>query len=175
MDAIEAILGRRSIRSYTDKPVAKETVQQLLEAAMAAPSAGNQQPWHFVVVDDRALLEKITTVHPYAQMAKSAQLGILVCGDLSLEMHQGYWVQDCAAATENLLVAAHALGLGAVWTGVHPRSEREGLQGRPWHPQRRHAAFVRRHRLPRRGKAARRPLQSRPGVPQRLGEVGRVS
>ena len=129
MDAIEAILGRRSIRIYADAEVQEDTVEELLKAAMAAPSAGNQQPWHFVVVDDRELLRKVTDVHPYAQMAAKAPLGILVCGDPSLEKHEGYWVQDCAAATENLLLAAYALGLGAVWTGVHPRVERaEGFR-----------------------------------------------
>ncbi len=129
MDAMEAILGRRSIRIYTDTEVPEHTVENLLKAAMAAPSAGNQQPWHFVVVDSRELLEKVTTVHPHAQMAAKAPLGILICGDPSLEKHKGYWVQDCSAATENLLLAAHAIGLGAVWTGVHPREERaEGFR-----------------------------------------------
>jgi nitroreductase len=101
----------------------------MLRAAMAAPSAGNQQPWHFVVVTDKALLAKVPEIHPHASMAPKAPLGVIVCGDPDLEKHKGYWVQDCSAAVENLLIAAHALGLGAVWTGIHPRDERaEGFR-----------------------------------------------
>jgi len=129
MDAIEAIFTRRSIRKYLDKPVAEELVQKLLAAAMQAPSARNQQSWQFVVIDDRAILGKIPAFMPNAAMAAEAPLAILVCGDLALEKSPGYWVVDCAAATENILLAAHALGLGAVWTGVYPREQRmEGLR-----------------------------------------------
>jgi nitroreductase len=124
VEAIEAILTRRSIRKYTDLPVPDATVQELLEAAMSAPSAGNQQPWQFVVIRDRQTLQKVPSVHPYASMVPGAALAILVCGDLHLETHQGYWVQDCSAATQNLLLAAHAQGLGAVWLGVYPREDR---------------------------------------------------
>lgn len=124
MDALQAILSRRSIRQFTDKPVPDELVQQLLRAAMSAPSAGNQQPWQFIVVTDRATLASIPAIHPHAQMSASAAVGILVCGDLTREVYKGYWPQDCAAAVQNLLVAAHALGLGAVWTGVYPVEER---------------------------------------------------
>jgi nitroreductase len=124
METVEAILTRRSIRKYTDQPVPDELVAGLLRAAMAAPSAGNQQPWHFIVARDRALLEGIAAFHPYGGMAPQAQLAIVVCGDLHLEQRPGFWVQDCAAATENLLLAAHSLGLGAVWLGIHPRPER---------------------------------------------------
>ncbi len=129
MDAMEAILSRRSIRQYTAEPVPQEAITGLLEAAMSAPSAGNQQPWHFVVVDDRKLLDEVPRYHPYAQMLPQARVAILVCGDLELETHPGYWVQDCAAATENMLVAARASGLGAVWLGIYPRQERvEAIQ-----------------------------------------------
>jgi len=124
MEAIEAIHTRRSIRRYTDKKISEEIIREILKAAMQAPSAGNQQPWQFVVIDDRNLLEKIPSIHPHAQMAREAQLAVLVCGDLGLESIKGYWVQDCSAATQNLLLAAHALGLGAVWCGVYPREER---------------------------------------------------
>jgi len=124
MDAIEAVMTRRSIRKYTDRPVADETITLLLRAAMAAPSAGNQQPWHFVVIRDRAKLESISTGLQYGAMARDAQLAVLICGDTSLEKHPGFWVQDCAAATQNLLIAAHALGLGAVWVGTFPREDR---------------------------------------------------
>ncbi len=124
MEALEAILTRRSIRKYTDAPVGDEVVTELLRAAMAAPSAGNQQPWHFVVVRERGLLEGIASFHPYGAMAREAAVAIVVCADLKLEQRPGFWVQDCSAATENLLLAAHARGLGAVWLGIHPRPER---------------------------------------------------
>jgi len=91
---------------------------------MSAPSAGNQQPWHFIVVNERVLLDRIPEFSPYAAMCRQAPLGILVCGDTTLEKYPGYWIQDCSAATQNLLLAAHDLGLGAVWTGVYPREER---------------------------------------------------
>jgi nitroreductase len=91
---------------------------------MCAPSARNAQPWQFVVLTDRTLLKQIPQFHPNAPMTEYAPLAILVCGDLSLEKSPGYWVVDCAAATQNLLLSAHALGLGAVWTGVYPRQER---------------------------------------------------
>jgi len=129
MDALEAIHTRRSIRAYLDQPLPEELIQKLLAAAMQAPSALNQQPWQFVVIDDRAILAKIPPFMPNAAMAGRATLAILVCGDLSLEESEGYWVVDCAAAVENMLLAAHALGLGAVWCGVYPREPRmEGLR-----------------------------------------------
>ena len=125
MEMIEGILTRRSIRKYTDKNITKEQVDTLLKAAMYAPSARNQQPWHFVVVTERGILNQITQVHPYAKMLVEAQLAVLVCGDETLELSQGYWVIDCSAATENILLAAHGIGLGAVWLGLHPREERK--------------------------------------------------
>ena len=129
MDILEAIHSRRSVRRYRDLPVSEELVQKLLAAASSAPSARNQQPWQFVVIDDRRILADIAEVNPNAQMARLAPLAILVCGDLGLETSPGYWVVDCAAAVENMLLAAHALGLGAVWTGVYPRQERmDGLR-----------------------------------------------
>ncbi|HUT09641.1 MAG TPA: nitroreductase family protein [Thermoguttaceae bacterium] len=129
MNALEAIHTRRSIRKYQEKPVPEELVRQVLAAAMCAPSARNAQPWRFVVIDDRELLAEIPRINPNAQMAGRAPLAILICGDLNLEKSAGYWVVDCAAAAENLLLAAHALGLGAVWTGVYPRENRiDGLR-----------------------------------------------
>ncbi|HRW63865.1 MAG TPA: nitroreductase family protein [Bacteroidales bacterium] len=125
MEIIEGIFTRRSIRKYKDKKIPVEQVNILIKAAMYAPSARNQQPWHFVVVTERDILEKITKVHPYAKMLAEAQLAILVCGDETLELSQGYWVIDCSAATENILLAAHGIGLGAVWLGLHPREERK--------------------------------------------------
>ena len=121
---LDTILARRSIRKYTSEPVPDEMVTYLLRAAMAAPSAGNEQPWHFVVIRERHLLEQLTRVHPYAQMLHDANLAIMVCGDKTLEKYEGYWIQDCSAATENILIAAEDMGLGSVWLGVYPNIER---------------------------------------------------
>lgn len=118
------ILARRSIRKYTDQSVPEDMINDLLRAAMSAPSAGNQQPWQFVVIRNRSILNDITTVHPYSSMLKEAPCAILVCGDLNRETHKGYWVQDCSAATQNILLAANSLGLGSVWLGVYPREDR---------------------------------------------------
>jgi len=137
MEALEAILTRRSIRKYTAQPVPDAVVKEILEAAMSAPSAGNQQPWQFVVIRDRQTLDAIPTIHPYSGMIREAPLAILVCGDLKLEKHSGYWQQDCAAATENLLLAVHAKGLAGVWLGCYPREDRVAglrkLLGMPEH------------------------------------------
>ena len=124
METMEAILTRRSIRKFKSDAMPEETVKILLEAAMSAPSAGNQQPWHFIVITDRQILDGITQVHPYAQMLKEAPLAIAICGDMEKQIHEGYWIQDCSAATENLLLAAHDRALGAVWLGVYPREPR---------------------------------------------------
>jgi nitroreductase len=124
VDTIEAIRTRRSIRRYTGDPVADDVLSEILKAAMSAPSAGNQQPWQFVVVAERALREAIAAFHPYAQMVREAPVAIVVCGDLRLETYKGYWVQDCSAATQNILLAAHAKGLGAVWVGIYPVEDR---------------------------------------------------
>ncbi|AKB13934.1 Nitroreductase [Methanosarcina thermophila] len=129
MDVFEAIHTRRSIRKYKDRPVPQELVTKILRAAMSAPSAVNAQPWVFIVIDDRKLLDEIPTFSPYAGMCREAPLAILVCGDITLEKAPGYWVQDCSAATQNLLLAAHAAGLGAVWTGIYPMKDRiEGFR-----------------------------------------------
>ena len=124
MEALEAIKTRRSIRKFKPGDVSKEIQRELLEAAMLAPSAGNEQPWQFVVIDDRKTLEEIPLICPTAAMCRQAPLAILICGDQNLEKYPDFWVQDCSAATENLLLAAHAQGLGAVWAGVYPMKER---------------------------------------------------
>lgn len=121
---MDVILTRRSIRKYTEMPVSAEIIGDILKAAMAAPSAGNQQPWHFILLSDREAMDKIPEFHPYSQMLKEAPMAILVCGDVNLDKYGGMWVQDCAAATQNILLAAHAKGLGAVWVGVYPSEER---------------------------------------------------
>lgn len=118
---MDLILRRRSIRRYTEEEVSAEDVTSLLRAAMSAPSAHNQQPWHFVVLRERSILDEIPRHFRYGQMLKKAPAAILVCGDPSLARSEGYWVQDCAAATQNILLAAQALGLGAVWVGTYPR------------------------------------------------------
>ena len=133
MDLFEALHTRRSIRSFTDAPVTEADLETLLRAAMAAPSAGNAQPWHFVVLDERAVLDEIPKFHPYAAMLKEAPLAIVVCGDESLQKYPDRWPQDCSAATQNILLAAHALGLGAVWLGMFPNAEREAKLGELLH------------------------------------------
>jgi len=124
METLEAIFTRRSIRKYTSQIIPDELVEKILSAAMQAPSAGNQQAWHFVVVTDRTQMEALAEALPYGKMLHTAPLGIVVCGDVGLEKHRGFWVQDCSGATMNLLLAAHDQGLGAVWVGVYPEEER---------------------------------------------------
>lgn len=129
METLKAIMTRRSVRSYTNKKVMSSQIKKLLEAGMNAPSARNQQAWQFMVITERATLIEMTKVHPYAQMLNQASCAIVVCGDLKAEISKDYWIQDCSAATQNILLAAHALGLGAVWLGVYPRMDRlKGLQ-----------------------------------------------
>jgi nitroreductase len=129
MDAIEAILSRRSIRKYQKKAVPKKLLDELLNAAMNAPSAGNEQPWHFVVIKDRKVLDEVPNRHPHADAVKGAPAAIVVCADPLAGREKDWWVQDCSAATENILIAAQAKGLGAVWLGVYPKKDRvEGLK-----------------------------------------------
>lgn len=124
MDIFEAINTRRSIRKFENKAVSDDMIRTALEAAMMAPSAGNAQPWRFIVANDREVLDATAGIHPHLKMAAQAPAGILVCADLSLEKFPGYWVQDCSAAMQNLLLALHAQGLGAVWTGIYPIEDR---------------------------------------------------
>jgi len=124
MDILEAILTRRSIRQYQDLPVPEDLIEKLLRAAMSAPSARNGQPWQFVVITDRQILRQVPIINPYATMAEYAPLAILICADTRLDQAPWYWPVDCAAAAENMLLAVHGLGLGAVWTGVWPRQQR---------------------------------------------------
>lgn len=126
METLEAIFTRRSIRAYTSQPVPADVIEHLLRAGMQAPSAGNQQAWQFVAITDRPQLNALAEVLPYGKMLTTAPLGIIVCGDMEREKSKGYWVQDCSAATQNILLAAHAQGLGAVWLGVYPREDRVG-------------------------------------------------
>lgn len=126
MNAIEAIFTRRSIRKYKQQvKVDNEILELVLKSAMYAPSARNEQPWHFIVIDDPDLKKRVMDAHPHAKMLSEAPVAILVCGDKDLEISPDYWPVDCAAATQNILLSAHASGLGAVWLGVHPRTERK--------------------------------------------------
>lgn len=133
MDTLQAIMTRRSVRDFKHDPVSADDIQDLLKAGMQAPSAKNEQPWHFVVIDDLNLLHAIPEFHPYSKMLLDAPLAILVCSELDLD--KGSAVQDCSAATQNILLAAHAKGLGAVWLGIHPNEQRmsgmEALLGLP--------------------------------------------
>lgn len=129
---IKNIMTRRSIRKYTEHPVEREKIEILLKAAMSAPSAGNQQPWDFIVVAQKEIINKVRQASRYAAPLEGAPLCIIVCGNLQKErlyaskLHKifkikpKYWVLDCSAATENILLAAHAIGLGAIWIGIYP-------------------------------------------------------
>lgn len=129
IETLQAIFTRRSVRNFTSRAVSEEDLQDLLRAGMQAPSAKNEQPWHFVVIDDPELLHAIPDFHPYAKMLMDAPLAILICSDRKLEIKRASWLQDCSAATENILLAAHAKGLGAVWLGIFPDSTRvSGMQ-----------------------------------------------
>ncbi len=122
------ILSRKSVRSYTDRAVSREQLDTLVRAAMAAPTGKDMRPWKFIVVDNKATIDSLAPLLPYAKMLKEAQAAIVVCGDLSVTDDEGKpstnWAFDCSAATENLLLQAEAMGLGAVWTGVYPYEDR---------------------------------------------------
>jgi nitroreductase len=121
-ERLNVIFARRSIRAYSGEPVSEADIEALLQAGMAAPSGSNRKPWHFVVVTDAQTLGALADAHPFGKMLRHAGLGIAVCGDPQISE---WWAQDCTAATENILIAAVALGLGGVWVGCHGRPERE--------------------------------------------------
>ena len=124
METLKAIFTRRSIRKYSGNEVTDEQLELLLRSAMQAPSARNKQPWHFIVIKDRGMLKELATAHPYGEMLQQAGAAIVICGDRTIEETESYLLQNCSAATQNLLLAAHDLGLGAVWLGLHPREDR---------------------------------------------------
>ncbi|MCU0369995.1 MAG: nitroreductase family protein [Bacteroidales bacterium] len=124
METLKAILTRRSIRKYSEKNIPEEYYEVLLKAAMHAPSARNRQPWHFIIISDRQVLDQLSEVSPSWKMLADAASAIVICGDLNLEDSESFIIQDCSAATQNILLAAHELGLGSVWLGVHPREDR---------------------------------------------------
>ena len=137
MEILKAIHTRRSIRKYEDRPVPVTLIRELLAAAMSAPSGANQQPWHFMIIDDREVLDQVPEINPAATMVWKAHQAILIVADLNLVKLPDYWVLDCAAAAQNLLLAAHGLCLGAVWTAIYPEEERidefRQLLGLPQH------------------------------------------
>ena len=124
MDTLECIFTRRSIRKFLPKEVKRETIDDLLHAAMAAPSAGNSQSWLFLVITDKVRLAQIPSIHPYSNMCPESAATILVCGNTTVEKYPGFWPQDCSAAVQNLLLAARARDIGTVWCGIHPLEER---------------------------------------------------
>ncbi|HAA37827.1 MAG TPA: nitroreductase family protein [Firmicutes bacterium] len=121
---MKTILTRRSIRKFTEQPIADELLEELLRAAMSAPSGRNARPWQFIVVRERELLDGMRECAPNTALLAGAPAAVVVCGDLEKELVPGLWVLDCAAATQNLLLAAHASGLGAVWLSVYPNEEK---------------------------------------------------
>jgi nitroreductase len=124
METLKAILTRRSIRKYSENNIPEEYYELLLKAAMHAPSARNRQPWHFIIISDRGILGRLAEVSPSWKMLEAAASAIVVCGDINLEDSESFIIQDCSAATQNILLAAHESGLGSVWLGVHPREDR---------------------------------------------------
>jgi len=122
-DALTVIHSRKSVRKYLDKPVTKEQLEILLRAGMAAPTAGDKRPWSFVVITDPAMLDTLSFASHGARMLSSAAAAIAVCGDKSAGFKSEVWVQDCSAASENILLAAEAIGLGAVWIGIYLNDE----------------------------------------------------
>lgn len=124
---LDLIFQRRSIRRYTEEPITRDQVETILKAAMAAPSASNKQPWHFIVVTKQETRERLAEIMPYGKMLPDAKAALCVCGDLDKaypDPAMNFWVQDCAAATQNAMLAATGLGLGSVWLGVYPNPER---------------------------------------------------
>ena len=125
---LDVIFSRKSVRNYTGQVVRKSDLEILLKAGMAAPSGRNEQPWDFIAVTDQGILDRLTEELPYAKMLKKAGAGIIVCGQSVHHSRPGskdLWDQDCAAATENILLAAESMGLGAVWTALHPYPDRQ--------------------------------------------------
>ncbi len=128
MEIYDAIITRRSIRKFSSIPIENNILEKLLKAAMYAPSARNTRSWHFILCTERETLNKIPLAHPHAKMCLEAQAVIVVCGDLSIEPSVEYNAINCSAATQNILLASHEMGIGSVWLGVFPRPERvEGV------------------------------------------------
>ncbi|HBF88674.1 MAG TPA: nitroreductase family protein [Bacteroidales bacterium] len=125
MDVLNCIINRRSIRRFKNQNIEIQKVEDILKAAMYAPTARNQQTFEFVVINNRQMLDDISEIHPYANMLKQAPLAILVCHNHQKVKSDGFWIQDLAAVTQNILLQAYSLGIGSVWLGVYPREDRE--------------------------------------------------
>lgn len=123
MEALEALKTRRSIRKYKKEKISEEIIMELLNCAMYSPSAFDYQPWHFIVIDKKEIFDNILKAATHAEMIKDASHAIILCGDKKLEENTGLLIQDLSAATQNLLLAAHTYGLGAVWVGIYPFEE----------------------------------------------------
>jgi len=119
MDTLECIMSRRSIRKYKLQSVSADVIQKVVDAGLAAPSAANQRPCHFIIIDDRNILNKLAEVNPHAGMLATAAFAVAVCFDDSPKIFQGLVIDDCSAAAENMLLAATALGYGSVWAAIH--------------------------------------------------------
>jgi nitroreductase len=126
-ETIDTILDRKSVRKFTDTPISKQQLTTLARAAMAAPTAVNRQPWEIIIVTEKALLKKLGAALPHAKMTTGAAAAFVICGNMERTgegLERDFWVQDCSAASENLLIAASSMGLGAVWTAAFPFEER---------------------------------------------------
>lgn len=153
---LDTIFNRRSIRKYLDKPVEEDKLRTILRAAMYAPSARDCRPWHFIVVKDRGMIERFMQLQPYSKMLAQAPVLILVCGDQGREAAPGYFMEDCGAAVQNLLLAAHELGLGACWLGIAPVPGADAAHRRAVRPAAGHCRLLRR--------GGRLPGRSAPGA-----------
>jgi nitroreductase len=118
---MKEIFARRSIRKYTSEKVEEEKIKKIVKAGFAAPSCGNQRINHFIIIKDKKIINSIADIHGYAEALREADTAVAVCANLEEELYEGFWVQDCAAAAENMLTEAIHLGLGACWLGVHPK------------------------------------------------------
>jgi len=126
METIQAIMTRRSIRSWTEEPVTEVERKTILEAAMNAPSAADARPWHFVTIDDPSIISRFTEMGGTEMLAESTFM-VMICGDDSKEIYPGFWPQDCSCAAQNMQLAAHDIGIGCVWVAIYPLEERVNL------------------------------------------------
>ncbi|MBI5741383.1 MAG: nitroreductase family protein [Nitrospirae bacterium] len=120
METLKAIRTRSSIIKYRSRTVSEKAVREILSAGMSAPSAGNEEPRHFFVITDRTLMDRVADIHPRTSIVREAPVAVIVCADLIRDKFNGFWIQDCAAATQNILLASHAKGLAALWIGIYP-------------------------------------------------------
>lgn len=121
---MNSIFKRRSIRKYLDDEISDAVVEEIIRAGMAAPSAGDEQPWQFIIIRNKSTMLEFPKFHQYAQMLKNAPVAIVVCGDLNRQTYEGFWIQDCSAAIQNMLLQITEIGLGSVWVGIYPDEKR---------------------------------------------------